>query len=180
MRLLATLGKAWSGSWLGYQAKIYYNNLIPPPPGVHFNQEWGRVRNSSDWQELDEEIVSKAIYELANNPDMSASEKLAKDATDTFNDKKQEVLSLLCFRQAHMADWIVGILPEIRWAFYRSIRSVQDYCNTYSNVSASFANHQVLERVFLIKLLFIFPMTPLNGTVLRRLPSVDEIMNNSA
>jgi hypothetical protein len=26
-------GKAWSGSWLGCQARVYYKNLQPPPVG---------------------------------------------------------------------------------------------------------------------------------------------------
>ena len=36
-----TVGKAWSGSWLGYHAQVYYEDLQPPPPGAHFSQEWG-------------------------------------------------------------------------------------------------------------------------------------------
>ena len=35
------VGKAWSGSWLGYHSHVYYKNLQPPPPGAHFSSEWG-------------------------------------------------------------------------------------------------------------------------------------------
>ncbi len=35
------IGKAWSGSCLGYHSRIYYRDLTPPPPGAHFSSEWG-------------------------------------------------------------------------------------------------------------------------------------------
>ena len=41
--------KAWSGSWLGYHAYVYYEGLRPRPPGAHFCQESGiRDRFDSD------------------------------------------------------------------------------------------------------------------------------------
>ena len=36
-----SVGRAWSGSWLGYHARVYYAGLRPPPPGAHFSPEWG-------------------------------------------------------------------------------------------------------------------------------------------
>ena len=35
------VGRAWSGSWLGYQSRVYYENLEPVPPGARFSIEWG-------------------------------------------------------------------------------------------------------------------------------------------
>lgn len=35
------VGRAWSGSWLGYHARIYYKALQPPPIGARFSPEWG-------------------------------------------------------------------------------------------------------------------------------------------
>jgi len=32
---------AWSGSNLGYQAEVYYENLKRPPSGAFFSLEWG-------------------------------------------------------------------------------------------------------------------------------------------
>ena len=40
-RAARAVEKAWSKSWLGYQAYIYYRDLEPPPPGAHFSSEWG-------------------------------------------------------------------------------------------------------------------------------------------
>lgn len=35
------VGRSFSGSWLGYHSQVYYNGLVPPPPGARFSQEWG-------------------------------------------------------------------------------------------------------------------------------------------
>lgn len=33
------VGKSWSGSFVGYQSRVYYRNLEPPPTGAHFSSE---------------------------------------------------------------------------------------------------------------------------------------------
>src|SRR5215813_4227196 len=33
--------RAFSGSWLGYHSRVYYEGFAPPPPGANFSQEWG-------------------------------------------------------------------------------------------------------------------------------------------
>ena len=66
------IGLAWSGSWIGYHANIYYQNLQPPPPGAHFSPEWGGlptffIRGSSgEWAEFDPGDVQSAIFEMAD------------------------------------------------------------------------------------------------------------------
>jgi predicted nucleotide-binding protein len=35
------VGRAWSGSNLGYQARVYYQEFLPVPAGVVFSVEWG-------------------------------------------------------------------------------------------------------------------------------------------
>jgi hypothetical protein len=37
------ISKAWSGSWLGYHARVYYKNLKPPPSGAQFSPEWSMM-----------------------------------------------------------------------------------------------------------------------------------------
>ena len=44
------IGRAWSGSWIGYHANVYYEDMKPPPPGDHFSLEWGPTGN---WTEFD-------------------------------------------------------------------------------------------------------------------------------
>ncbi len=94
-------GKAWSRSWIGYQAYVYYRDLQPPPAGAHFSQEWGlREMGFSEgttgaWAECAEDVVRSAIYKKAGNPDMQSAQAFAETAKYTFEDCRAEVLSLL-------------------------------------------------------------------------------------
>ena len=66
------IGKAWSGSWLGYHANVYYQDYQSPPPGAHFNIAWGLkvpladLGSTGDWVENTAEAVEYAIYRRAN------------------------------------------------------------------------------------------------------------------
>ena len=35
------IGEASSRSWIGYQARVYYDGFKTPPAGAHFSKEWG-------------------------------------------------------------------------------------------------------------------------------------------
>lgn len=95
------VSKAWSGSWLGYHANIYYAEFKAPPPGAHFSQEWGFVQTmasegtTGDWREYSSDQVEKAIFVLAGSPKLGAARSLAKRSAAKFNNQKPEVLSLL-------------------------------------------------------------------------------------
>lgn len=104
------IGKAWSGSWLGYQARVYYRNLEPPPPGDHFSQEWGR--SSANWQEFDGDELEKAIYELAGNPDLNPAQEIADNAAKAFESDRPEVLSLLTTALAEHEDAFLNQLRD--------------------------------------------------------------------
>ncbi len=43
--------RAWSGSNIGYHAKIYFSGLQPKPAGVEFNPEWGLLIGTA-WSRL--------------------------------------------------------------------------------------------------------------------------------
>jgi hypothetical protein len=95
------VGRAASGSWLGYQANIYYASLRPPPPGAHFSQEWGleelfgNMGSSGDWREFDPEAVRAHLHQLAGNPDLTAPRRISQAAVDIFSAVKAEALSIL-------------------------------------------------------------------------------------
>ena len=68
-----TVGKSWSGSWLGYHARIYYKDFEVPPPGAHFNREWGLQQildegTTGEWYEYSREAIRLAILEDAGKP----------------------------------------------------------------------------------------------------------------
>lgn len=94
------VGKAWSGSWLGYHSRVYYRDFQPPPPGARFSQEWGFMDvgfgdTRGDWAEYDYDYVRKAIYDIAGNPELETARKLAQAARSDIEDKLAEILSLI-------------------------------------------------------------------------------------
>jgi hypothetical protein len=74
------VGRAWSGSWLGYHSRVYYADLAEPPPGARFSQEWGMmdtfaIRDTvGDWREYRFDDVVSAIQQYAGNPDTQKQE----------------------------------------------------------------------------------------------------------
>ena len=94
------IGKAWGGSWFGYQSRVYYRDLEPPPPGAHFDAQWGFADAFSSgtagyWAEYDADGVRKVIHERAGNPDLHQAKEVAKSAREAFEDCREEAVSLL-------------------------------------------------------------------------------------
>lgn len=92
------IDKSFSGSWLGYHANVYYDGLKRPPPGAHFSQEWGLMesaRSIGNWIEYDPDDVKRAIYKLAENPDLEPVRKLANECKQHFETERSEILSIL-------------------------------------------------------------------------------------
>jgi hypothetical protein len=58
------VSKSWSRSCIGYHANVYYDDLNPPPPGRHFNSEWGfnpMFDTSGEWREFKADTVEAEI-----------------------------------------------------------------------------------------------------------------------
>src|SRR5438045_2622263 len=94
------LGKSWSGSWLGYHSRVYYEGFHAPPPGARFSQEWGLMDVAFGdtvgyWKEYDYDYVKKAISDAANNPDLKEAKKVSESARVLIDDKRAEMLSLM-------------------------------------------------------------------------------------
>lgn len=95
------IGRSFSGSWLGYHSRVYYENFQTPPPGAHFSQEWGlmdtlaSLGSSGRWREYPAEEVKRHILALAGNPDLSEAEAAADSADEIFNHAKAEISSIL-------------------------------------------------------------------------------------
>lgn len=96
-----TVGRSFSGSWLGYHSRVYYANFASPPPGAHFSQEWGlmdtlgSLGSSGDWREYEAEVVKGHVLALANDPDMTAARQAQAAADDLFNSAKADIASIL-------------------------------------------------------------------------------------
>lgn len=94
----ATVGKAWSGSNMGYQSRVYYADLHVPPPGAHFDSEWGFLGQfqgtTGDWREFRFDDVIDLIHESAGlSLDQAAD--LSDAAHDAWTHTRPEVVSIL-------------------------------------------------------------------------------------
>ena len=92
------VGRCSSGSWIGYHANVYYQDLRPPPPGVHFSSEWGPTgvfvpeRTIGNWVEYDPSKVTRVIYEHAQNPDVGPANTYTEKGARAFQAQKQQYL----------------------------------------------------------------------------------------
>src|SRR5271167_4780704 len=92
--------KAWGHSWLGYQSRVYGPGLKPPLPGANFSIEWGFERVSSggtrgEWQEFPEDAVETEIRMRAGYPDTTKAREAADKGRKFFEDKRDDVVSIL-------------------------------------------------------------------------------------
>jgi len=104
-------GRSFSGSWLGYHARVYYEDFQPPPPGARFDQEWGfgdhllpGIGSRGRWQEFDPEDVKSAIYSLAGSPDLGPARAAARRAAEVFDGARDEAVSVLEIELSRGAD----------------------------------------------------------------------------
>ncbi|MBL7153196.1 MAG: nucleotide-binding protein [Phycisphaerae bacterium] len=113
-----TVGKAWSRSWLGYHACVYYNNFEVPPPGAHFSQEWGMEKLLSgdgtigDWCEYNNDDVVNTIHALAGNPNLDSVRELSEKAKNALDTEKHEVLSILSTTLSKKPDSFISNLKD--------------------------------------------------------------------
>ncbi len=91
-----------SGSWLGHHSRVYYNGLVPAPPGANFSQEWGlmklastRLGSRGDWRQFDPEHVKSHIYAAAEVPDLDTARGVARVALSLFDEAKSAATSIL-------------------------------------------------------------------------------------
>lgn len=94
------IGKAWSGSWLGYHSCVYYDQYQPPPPGAHFDPTMGLMNRHSnrtvgDWGECSYDSVCKSLKSAAGKGQFIKLEKLAKAAQPDVLEQREKLLSVL-------------------------------------------------------------------------------------
>ncbi len=93
--------KSWGGSCLGYHARVYYKEFAPVPPGARFSQEWGfkdsyMLRETiGEWEEHDFDSVVSLIQTEAEIDNTDSLDEVAHEATELFEEKQSEVLSLI-------------------------------------------------------------------------------------
>jgi predicted nucleotide-binding protein len=110
------VGRAWSGSSLGYHARIYYADFQIPPPGAHFDSEWGFLGEfqgtTGDWREYLHDDVISLIRERAGNPDTARIAEIARRTKALVEDARAEILSVLEATVSEQADRVVERLRD--------------------------------------------------------------------
>jgi hypothetical protein len=92
-----SVGKAWSGSNIGYQSRVYYKDYAAPPTTDMFSREWGLTFGSDErgWQILAEEEVRSEILKRAGGIDLQPLRDSAAAALDAFLEHRDAVSSIL-------------------------------------------------------------------------------------
>jgi len=94
--------RSFSGSWLGYHSRVYYEGLTPIPAGANFSQEWGlqdmsltSLGSRGNWEEYRFDEVSNHIRKIAGKPNLTEAKGAAKKAEKIFDKAKSEIISVL-------------------------------------------------------------------------------------
>jgi hypothetical protein len=92
------VGRAFSGSWLGYHSRVYYQGFGTPPACVNFSQEWGLRHpegSRGGWREYRYADVEAHIEALAKHPNLDPARDAARHADEVFDKGKADIISIL-------------------------------------------------------------------------------------
>ncbi len=114
-----TVGKSFSGSWLGYHSRVYYNDFQPAPAGDNFSQEWGLqvhplrrgLSKISEWHEYTTEDVLERIASLSKGADLSEAVASSLKAKTVFDTCKDETITIF---EAEIAETSDSFLTRLR------------------------------------------------------------------
>lgn len=108
---------SFSGSWLGYHSRVYYDGLKPVPAGANFSQEWGledlrfiSLGSRGAWREYQFDQVVDYIQREAGSPDLSPAHAAQKGANEIFDKAKSEIVSILETELSSQADTFLSKL----------------------------------------------------------------------
>ena len=112
------VGRAWSGSWLGYQSRIYYAHFQPTPPGAHFSSEWGAYdrmpmgETAGRWAENTFENVRDAIFSMAAVRSLEKEEALAQQAKEALDNARDKFVSAMTVTLENKGDPFLSRLKQ--------------------------------------------------------------------
>lgn len=117
---LSRAASASSGSWLGYQAYVYYRSLQQPPAGAHFSKEWGLRQSYSpgttgDWVEYGFDEVRDSILSAAGEVDLAPAQAHATSARALISESADTVESILVAQASFESDaFVQRLLGELK------------------------------------------------------------------
>lgn len=98
------VGISASGSWIGYQANVYYRYFEKPTKDAFFNSRFGLSiqpsylpfpRTTGDWREYDWDEVIRIIKKRAGNPDTEPTLGFRQKASEQILWRRKDLLSIL-------------------------------------------------------------------------------------
>lgn len=113
------VGRSASGSWLGYQSRVYYRGLKPVPAGARFSKQRGASdfaqmlgETRGEWCEYDAESIKESVYELAGQPDLEEAKILLRTSISLFDEKLSEIVSCLIRTEEEGEDKFISLIKE--------------------------------------------------------------------
>ena len=116
------VAKSASGSWLGYQANVYYRDFQAPPAGVHFDIEHGMSGTyfsgpDHNWIELTGQQVFDLLVDESAKDALATAETQAEEGLLLLKSVKADVGSILTvYLDAHDDKYISRLSEEIEKA----------------------------------------------------------------
>lgn len=101
------VGKSWSGSWLGYQSRVYYVNFSMPPAGAIFSSHYGFEQMFSsgtrgDWRQYNFDDVINYIYQISGDVDINKYKIQFDEYEELFDESRNNILSLIYANKAKL------------------------------------------------------------------------------
>jgi predicted nucleotide-binding protein len=116
------IGKSASGSWLGYQANVYFKDFKAPPAGAHFNIAHGTGGTSfsgpsPNWVEHTAQDVFDLLVDANSKTALAAAEQAAEKGLALLNGVKTDVSSVLAvYLSEHDDPFVRRVADEIEKA----------------------------------------------------------------
>ena len=110
------IAKAWSGSWLGYHANVYYKNFQSPKPGDHFSIEWGFYRDpliepmSDNWVEVTYQDILDEVLKRGRTKNLSWIEERGERPKREFESSRDEFTTIIQVLLSEKSDTFLNIV----------------------------------------------------------------------
>lgn len=111
------VGRAHCGSWVGYHANVYHDDLTPPPAGAVFSVEWGLMNpayhqgSAGDWRQYSFDEVRAGVLTDVSEEAWETSKTQVEAAREKFEDARRDIKSLL-LASGHSSDVLIQEILE--------------------------------------------------------------------
>ena len=101
---------------MGYHSTVYYADFVVPPPGAHFDSEWGFLGQfqgtTGDWREYQRDDVTDLIYRASGVSSLDDVAEAAERAHGTWTRVRAEVVSVLTAYLSRQSEALIDQLRD--------------------------------------------------------------------